>query len=187
MGRCSSALLHFLELRQWLLPDPARVLTAPEAAHEERAFRQMMGPYDVHAELNKASDCYFPQIEHADTLVAALPHTCFVVTSRPADDWAHSVRAYSAHYHGPTANKSSLMGALLSGCARRNMRPHNESDLVPWYTQHMLHVHAAISRAQCSVAVNIEEPDAGERLARAFPGTHASCWRQANPTRARMP
>ena len=164
--RCSSALYRFLESRHWLSPGPHPVLTAHKAANEEKAFRQIMGPYDVHAELNHASDCSFPQVEHAEALVAALPGACFVVTSRPPEHFAHSVATFFDHYHASTANKSSLLSALLRGCTRRNKRPRNEADLVPWYQESMARCAAC---PPCAVRrqVDIEGADAGERLARA--------------------
>ena len=166
-------------------------------------LRRACGAYDVFAELNLQLHnlCLYPQVSHLHTLVRVLPHACFVLNTRPLPHWLESVKAWglktintsssllsggSKHAASYQPERDSMLAKMLNSCP---VWPRTEEGVLRWHSEHLERARDALRNHSCAIELDIEEPSAGDRLARRFPGTRASCWAQHNhwpPSTARI-
>jgi len=189
-GHCTHCLFQFVEAASWKRPQPQSNLgfggpmqsTVALHSPSSATFRDMCGAYDVFAQLDSitATACIFPQVSFLPTLVNALPDACFVLNTRPLNDWIRSIRRY-------TRTKGSffgmdLMDRMLGNCP---IWPRNESGLMAWAQQHVLAARHDLQTARCKLEIDLAAPPAQTRelLNQTFPGTKASCWGVANAAR----
>jgi hypothetical protein len=135
-------------------------------------LQQACGNYNVYAQLDFQTPlaCLYPQVNHLQTLVRALPHACFTYTDRPFDHWLASVKGWGG------SGSSNMYSRFLNAC---EIYPRNETGLFAWRENHKRLVRETL-RGRCFLEIEIEEPDAGARVAEFFQGTRASCWGQKN-------
>ena len=61
---------------------------------EERPLLYFTGEYDVYAQYDSLSDCFFPQITHLEKFHKDYPNATFVLNTRDIDDWIKSVKRW---------------------------------------------------------------------------------------------
>lgn len=142
------------------------------AGHDaEPLWRDIMGDYDAHLELNDAPNCDFPQVDHAARLIELLPHACFLLSTRHPAHWVSSVRRFG---------DGILERQMRASCPEFSRgRPLT---LAEWYDHRYRRVRAAMPRARCALELDIESSDAGSKLASWLNGTHSYCWGHSNPS-----
>ena len=137
--------------------------------------------------------CVQPQVTHLPALLSRLPHACFVLNARPVERWLDSLRHWASlgtnllQCNGVPASPSENCTASGRGWheAARRCR------LRAYYEAHVARVRHEFARRRsegegqgCDFEIDIESNRTGEQLARAFPGTKASCWDRAMSTRS---
>lgn len=91
-----------------------------------------------------------------------------MLTARPVGDWLRSLERH-------IVRGTNLLHVMIARCP---IWPQNASGLAHLYEAHMQRAREAVAAARCGTVVEVGRADAGEALARAFPGTAARCWMQ---------
>ena len=134
--------------------------------------------YDAFAQLDLAKvdphqiDCYYPQVDAISAIYSEYPDSTFVLNLRPAANWLRSVDNYRGL-------RGRLIKCDIGGFGRDVGK--TDAEMLEWYHSHADNVRE-FARAHPSlklVEVNIEEPDAGDVLERAF-GIPSHCWGKEN-------
>ena len=115
------------------------------AGDSSASLRSACGNYDVFAQVDYEPDhtCIFPQVFHLHTLMSYLPHACFILNTRPTNNWLRSVREWPG-----------MMDRLTGACP---IHPRNETGLGKWYDEHKERASLALRSAQCAGEFNIED------------------------------
>lgn len=152
-------------------------------------FDNMPIDYTVYAEFDmfgpEVDSCFYPQHSHLHLLHRAYPTATWILNTRNATDWAHSVQ----QWRGTGDDPHGELWENLIACDLPPALPPGvggtTAELVRFFESHTARVQAFVSEYSNGttpphlVQVAIDQPNAGVILERAF-GISRSCWGQAN-------
>lgn len=138
---------------------------------------------EVHAQLdgelfdNDQQPYFLPQHFYLDELHKAAPHAVWVLPLRSAEGWKRSVqewldmgdRIQTTYRYFHASGTKPTSASVLEG-----------DFLVNFYNEHTKTVRAACQKYRRTCVEVTVNDSAGSTLAKAFPGTKASCWGRHN-------
>jgi len=132
------------------------------------------GDYEVWAQMDveNLGQCYFPQIQNLDILHQEAPNATFILSHRNMTRWARSVENW--------VGRIRSMAARLAKC-KGGPKSKNAEDLIQWHLEHIERIRTFVKDhpSHKLVEINIEDPNAGEIMARHF-GSSALNWAHEN-------
>jgi len=122
---------------------------------------------------------HFPQIEYLEEIVRGLPNGTFLLTFRSVERWHRSLTHWPPENEFGPHMSDGLRHADIKGFPSGMGRSREEFGR--WFCDHVGRVRDAVARhpGQTLVEVDIEDPDAGARMANVF-DVDETCWGRRN-------
>jgi hypothetical protein len=146
------------------------------------------GNYEVYAQMDlelpdiavkhgKPFACYMPQVNDLQALSDAYPHATFILNTRNASHWVHSLRTFMDF---DEKLKTCDMTGFPAGYG------DTDEEFETFFHQHSQHIRQFVKDhpTHTLVEINIEDPNAGSQLANAF-GLYEECWAKRNAGKTR--
>ena len=139
------------------------------ASYYEQMLFEQCGHYSVFANNMYLTnqDCLYPAVDHIRQIQATLPRACFILHTRDLQKWVESYFHYGAMYNRAIKNCQGVW-------------PRTKEGIVEWHRIHLENARQVLSKHDCAIEYDIEDPAAGETLASYFHGARSECWGHYN-------